>query len=227
MAIPRKKAAKKKAAPKATKPAKRPELLSFRAYAKLTNRVVSAVSKGVKEGRIKTTKGKINPAHPHNIYEAQQAAERKAAIGPPIKGEHKSVRREPKAPGKHIKPGQNGGLPSPFATKYDAELAKIQAQITSLQIKNEQLRAQLVPRESVTRLFSQIYNVESTELLSLGDRIGPEISAICGVEDQHIIVNVGIAIRKEVERALDHIDRLIRQFIDGMETGSEDVDADE
>jgi hypothetical protein len=100
-----------------------------------------------------------------------------------------------------------------FGSRQQADIAKIQAQVMQLTLKNERMRAELINREEAKRVYSEIYNVQQTELLSLGDRLGPEIAAMTGNDKADIMLAIGQLIRSEIAKALDHVYLIIEKFV--------------
>jgi hypothetical protein len=103
-----------------------------------------------------------------------------------------------------------------FASKQDADIARIREQIISLQLKNEQQRFQLVPRDDVRRVFNEVYSIEATEFRALGDRVSPAIASIAAIERPELVMQISALISKEVNHALEHIDVLIKKFLDSL-----------
>jgi hypothetical protein len=111
------------------------------------------------------------------------------------------------------KPAIAATLPVNFGSRQQADIAKIQAQVMQLTLKNERMRAELVNREEAKRVYSEIYNVQQTELLSLGDRLGPEIAAMTGIDKPDTTLAIGQLIRSEISKALDHVYLIIEKFV--------------
>jgi hypothetical protein len=186
----------------------------------------TAVIKWISTGALKVTADdKIDAHDPAYIYCREQAAARKAGRMPTTLPPDVPVPSAEISQSKRAKAGPPSPRQLVFDSKQDADIAKIREQITALQLKNEQLRDELVPRDTVKRVFSEIYSVESTELMSLGDRISPEIAAMAAVEKPETVIAIGQLIKSEVSRSLTHVDGLIDRFLASLDSATDDVDA--
>ena len=83
----------------------------------------------------------------------------------------------------------------------------------------------LISRELASRVFRKIYTIDSTEWRGLGPRVAPDIMAICKIEDPTKEVEISDLIERQVFRTLSHVQRVINEFLENVE--SEDRAADE
>jgi len=177
-----------------------------------------AVIRWIKEGKVDVVadRDRIDRFSADYLYCKQKAKAKKESVGPTAPRPHKAKSSAPKPQSKRIKPRVEETQRLYFGTKQDADIAKIREQIMSLQLKNESLRNELVPRDTVKRVFNELYSVESTEMLSIGDRLSPEIAAMGGIDKPEIVIAIGQLIRNEVARSLDHIDTIFDRFLSGI-----------
>lgn len=97
--------------------------------------------------------------------------------------------------------------------KNKADLLKVIEYTRGLQIKNETARSQLISRDIVKRFFGELYTIETTELLTLGEKLAPEIAALFGLDDNGAILEVGKYIQKELSKTLEHIEDKLDTFL--------------
>lgn len=103
--------------------------------------------------------------------------------------------------------------------RNDLERYKIITDIETKQVKNEKFRDKLVSRELVQRVFAKLYSVDSNEFKNLGMNLSPEIAAITGNDSPETTIKINEAIDKECYSILDHIKRIIDDFLE--EIGAE------
>ena len=87
--------------------------------------------------------------------------------------------------------------------KADYQIAKLVAQTKSLEIQNDTKLKKLVLREFVDQVIGRIASVMSSHLLTMGDRVSPEIAASCGRHDPEAKVAVKTIIDKDVSRSIE------------------------
>lgn len=213
---------------------KKIEYLTNNAFAVRLGISRAAVGVAVKDGRIiKTSKG-INPNDPSNLYYAQNALKNKAIQK--NGNSRKKLKKSTKAPKKPKKQPKKKGEKElqevvgkalaknpnmdvdldeleqsierlPF--KAQADIKKIIEQVRMLILKREEKRRELIPRDIVRRLFSEVYSIEGTEMKTLGTKIAPDIAAACGVDDPEKIIQIDERIEKEVYKIMSHVKRKI------------------
>ena len=83
----------------------------------------------------------------------------------------------------------------------------------------------LISRALASRVFRKIYTIDSTEWRGLGPRIAPDIMAACKIEDPTKEVEISDLVERQVFRTLDHVKRVINEFLEEVE--SEDRASDE
>jgi hypothetical protein len=199
------------------KPSKkaRPTLVSRYQFAEDCGVTKAAIVKAIRSGTVTLTGDRIDPAHPSNIYYRQNCNPRQRCAGPatvnPDVSPSGGREAQRKGPPKNDFFSGGGDLP----LKAKADILKIKAQITALQLKNQQTRNELISFDLDHRVFSMWHSIESTELLSLGDRIAPEVldAARVTVDDRMATITIGQMITSEVIRSLEHIQKLIENFI--------------
>lgn len=69
------------------------------------------------------------------------------------------------------------GLPSTGETKK-LQNEKLEEQIEDLKIKNQQKRADLIPKKLVVTVFNRIYSIDENQLKPIGVNVMPKISSV-------------------------------------------------
>lgn len=218
-----------------------PEYFSNIKYANLVGISRVAIGKAVNQGRIiKTPKG-IDPNNPINKYYVQVALE-KQALGrpkPPKKVVKKKKKRvavvnggKPEEKKKIAKAVENHISENPeydidlddlemsvlgLPPKAKADLKKIIEQVKLLELRREEKRKQLIPRDLVRNILSKMYIIENNEFKPLGTRVAPDIAAICEVDDPAKILLIDERIEAEVYKILEHMKIEINRFLKKQE----------
>lgn len=199
--------------------------LSQSKYAELCGITRQAVSLAVKEGRVCLAKNqKVDPDHPTNRYFRHAARNRLEREPAPVPAELPPAGPKGKQRKRNGKKNQNGltksvlkqlDLPETGAGmfKNQVDVAKGVEQTRALQIKNEEMRNKLISRDLVKRYFSELYTIETTELLNLGERLSPELASIFGVDEPAIILDASKYIQRELSKTLEHIEITINKFL--------------
>lgn len=94
-----------------------------------------------------------------------------------------------------------------------AEKLKTISQIRQLQVKTKKDRQELISRKLISKIFAKLYMVDVNEWRTLGAHLAPEIAAIAGIDDDETIIKVGEAIEKEVFIVLQHVKRIVNDFL--------------
>jgi len=200
---------------------------SVAGWAKLCGITRQAVYAAIKEGRVvKTTRG-IDAGHPTNRYHFENAGSRgpeserdrtPPAVTPsqPVGPKPKQQARKKSKPSASETESEATQLDlddlnvtlNTLSDKTQIDAKKKLEEIQQIQIKNQEARGKLIDRDFVRRWFSDWFNIETTELLTLAEKLAPEIAALLGVDDKSAITDVGTYIQKEISRVLDHIENL-------------------
>jgi len=194
-----------------------------------------AVIRWLKEGKVKIVadRDRIDRFSADYLYCKQKAQAKKMPAGPSMPSTPTAQKSyKPKPSG--LKPQTNRGSPSPatmqqmiFGSKQDADIAKLREQIIQLQMKNDQARDKLISRELIEKVFSEFYSIESTEMLSLGDKISSEIAALARVEQPEIVIEISQLIRESIAKALEHISIVMNRFTRGLHIDNGEDDGSE
>jgi hypothetical protein len=108
-----------------------------------------------------------------------------------------------------------------FIDRATADRLKVIEQARTLEIKRLKERGKLVDREHVSRIFNMLYKIDTGELRPLGDKLAPEVAAICGISgDSEIERKISSYIEDEIYKTLEHIKRRIND-------GLADIEAEE
>lgn len=85
----------------------------------------------------------------------------------------------------------------------------------------------LISRELVARVFRKIYTIDSTEWRGLGPRIAPDIMSACKIEDPTKEVEISDLVERQVFRTLSHVQRVINEFLEAVESEERVTDEQE
>ncbi len=102
-------------------------------------------------------------------------------------------------------------------SQNSVEKLKTITQIRQLQVKTKKERQELISRKLISKVFAKLYMIDVNELRTLGANLAPEIAAIAAIDDDEIIIKVGEAIEKEVFTVLQHVKRIINDFLKTIE----------
>jgi hypothetical protein len=184
------------------------------------------------------TSGRVDPAHPTNRYfqdstdgrrisrAAPPAAPEPQAVadGPPPpapdapagpKGKRRRVNGKKAQPRRPATPSGQLELPTvpDAAYKNQVDVAKRTEETIALRMKNQKERGELIARETVKGYFGELQQIETTELLTLGEKLSPEIAALFGIDDPAAVLDVGKFIQKELSTTIEHIETKMRKFL--------------
>jgi hypothetical protein len=107
-------------------------------------------------------------------------------------------------------------------TQANVNALKAMEQIEQIRLKTQKERQQLVERELIKRVFSKIYTIEVNELRIIGDTLAPEIASYFNSDDSEAILKTNQRIESEVYKALNHIKRLIADYLKSVGSFFED-----
>ena len=182
------------------------------AFARLLGITAGAVQSAVKSGNISLTRDKmVNTQHPKNIRYAQECRARKEKLAKGQNEEKKkaensgwvksdTIQQKANASGNEasegelVDPGEN--------LKADYQIAKLQAQTRSLEIKNAVALHMLLDRKFVDAAIGRIASVIANHMLTMGDRISADCAAACGALTPENKIAVKQLIDKDTTRSI-------------------------
>ena len=190
-------------------------MVSYRELAAHGNVSISAVQYAEKKGHLTRIDGKFALEHPSTIAQLERwntTPKRGPRQYPP--GEYNAKDNTPKTQSNGGQPVHSIEQPQLYGDRNALEIAKLRAQLEAMKMKNEKERGDLVKGDVCDAILRSIFNIESTELLTLGSRLAPELSAIFEVNDPAKAIKASGLIDAEVQTALDHIKAVILRFLD-------------
>ena len=95
----------------------------------------------------------------------------------------------------------------------DLRVLKEREAIREKQLKNREMRGELVDRKNVSFVFNKLWSIDSSQLTTLGSKLSPEIASICKVDDSKIIAKIRETIDKEIYKTLGHCKRLLTECL--------------
>lgn len=107
-------------------------------------------------------------------------------------------------------------------TETNIKALKVIEQIEQIRLRTQKERQLLVERDLVKRVFSKIYTIEVNELRIIGDTLAPEIASYFNSDDSEAILKTNQRIEKEIYKALNHIKRLISDYLKSVGSFFED-----
>lgn len=170
-----------------------------------------AIWKAVKKGTLIETNGKIDENSPQaQAYLNPQLNPRgKPFEGPSVAPPAQQAQRQP-----------DPDAPPPFRSKAELEIHRLQQQIVSLKLRNQEALGHLIPREKVERLIFQPISTAHQRILTDGAKsiaayVHPMVLGGSTVED------VEAYIRKQISGFIRAAKRQMTKVIqDGDDTGA-------
>jgi hypothetical protein len=98
-------------------------------------------------------------------------------------------------------------------TKYDVEKIKLFEQIKQIQLKTKKARNELIDRALVQKVFAKIYTIDVSELRPIGNKLAPEIAAICKINNAKTIIKINEKIEREIFKSLQHVKKQVNIFL--------------
>jgi hypothetical protein len=188
------------------------------------------IFKKVKAGILIKSERGIDPDLPTNREYEERCKMRLSAASEPKEVE-KPAKKKPKSKSKPKNGNGNGSLDSnsngngqlnlELVDRNEAERLKIIEQVLNYQIKTQKDRQELVERALVKRVWSKLYAVDTAELHPLGEKIGADLAAFFGHDDSEAKLKSKQLIDKHVFNALQHIKRLMDDFLKSV--GEEEI----
>jgi len=188
-----------------------------------------SVSGAIAKGRvIRERDGSINPARKENAAylttskRQRRQAHRPSGGKPGAKPSQRVVRsggsRKPR--GKKLAEVPEGGGPLTLEgeTYSMAELRKIVAQADKEEQQNAIRRGELVERTDVHRIFARMYQVHTSQLKTLADKLGPDIAAAFKLTDADT-PRVQELMGLEIRRSLAQIKTEMNAYLDAIGDG--------
>lgn len=205
--------------------------LSQAKFAKLCGITKQAVSLAVKEERVHLTAGRVDPRHPTNHHYRNQILARKGVT--PINAPEKLPPAGPKDRRRIVSKTDTTGSSAGLTRKqldiegldpegedkiygHQIDAAKKLAQAQSYQIKNNRERGVLIDRELVKQFLGKLYSIESSELGTLGEKLGPALAGLLGIDDAGLVLEVGKTINLEISKTIDHIELEMGRYLKGL-----------
>jgi hypothetical protein len=212
-------------------------------FARLVGVSKAAISKAIKGGRvIKDPSHGIDIDHPANVDYRNSQHDSRTRRKDSARKPKKPKKAKPKP--KKLPPASDKAMPveeveyyrepehealletydlngNAFIDRATADRLKVIEQARTLEIKRLKERGKLVDREHVSRIFNMLYKIDTGELRPLGDKLAPEVAAICGISgDSEIERKISSYIEDEIYKTLEHIKRRIND-------GLADIEAEE
>jgi hypothetical protein len=186
------------------------------------------IFKKVKAGILIKSERGIDPDLPTNREYEERCKMRLSAASEP-KEVQQPAKKKPKPKSKSKNGNGNGSLDSnsngngqlnlELVDRNEAERLKIIEQVLNYQIKTQKDRQELVERALVKRVFAKLYAVDTAELHPLGEKIGADLAAFFGHDDSEAKLKSKQLIDKHVFNALQHIKRLMDDFLKSVGEG--------
>lgn len=206
-------------------------LLSRVEFAQLCGITPQAIHGAIKKERVHLTRGRVDPEHPTNRHYREQTRNRSSSSGagggteaagrpragpkPPGAGRSKARSRNGLSEFVSSQIGRDETGDPDTAASYQnrVNVAKGLEQMKALKLKNERERNELISRELVRRVFAELYTIETSEFLTMAEKLSPEIASLFGIDDSLQILEVGKLIQREISTTLEHIEVTVDNFL--------------
>ncbi len=109
--------------------------------------------------------------------------------------------------------------------KFDVDKLKVIEAIDSARLKNDQLRKTLIDRKLVSVVLGRIHTVDVQEFLAIPIRFAPVAAGLCGKSDEETIHALEKRLSSELYKCLNHVQRIIENFLDELEEDSNEPEA--
>lgn len=193
--------------------------LTKAAYARCAGVSRAAIQQAVNEGRLVLgNTGKLDVKQPTN---AEYLADKR-------KGQTAKQDPKPKKTKTCAKPAKQtpeptidvSDLPQDLETLSHASANKLKTieQIRQYQVKTDEMRKKLVPRETVRSVFSKLHMVDVNQWRTLGPSVAPDIAALIGADDDETILEISNLIEVEVFKILGQCKRLLNDYLENVKS---------
>ena len=184
------------------------ELVTQSHIAKLAGVSRQAVSQLVAKGLLKTHGKKVDLSDPGTVAYIQNAKNSSSRM----LAKHSSpASRQYQAPLEDLP--DLSSIPLASLSLVDANRLKTLEQIRQYQTKTDELRKNLVPRETVRSVFSKLHMIDVNQWRTLGPSLAPVIAALVGVDDDAMIMRISTEIEAEVFKILEQCKRLQNDYL--------------
>lgn len=112
--------------------------------------------------------------------------------------------------------------PNKLFNIIELRILKEREAIREKQLKNREMRGELVDRKNVSFVFNKLWSIDSSQLTTLGSKLSPEIASICSVDDPIIITKIRTKIDDEIYKTLGHCKRLLMECLG--KTGADNLE---
>ncbi len=190
---------------------------------------VPAVSQATKRGRaVRNSEGQYDLADPVNSdYAKNSRRQRRSAIRKKAGERDHPIDASgapPAARGKTSRRSRR--VEDPDETEGESfNEAERRDKVAAANLKEQKLeitRGELLPRSQVKLVLSKIYAVHRAQFKTLGERIGPDLTATLGLEDSKVLI-VQSVVDEDVGAILEQIKSEILAYLESIGDG-EDLD---
>ena len=114
------------------------------------------------------------------------------------------------------------GLDLTSLDKVEVDKLKVIEAIDSARLKNDQLRRTLIDRKLVSVVLGKIHTVDVQEFLAIPIRFAPVAAGLCGRDDEETIHKLESRLNAELYKCLNHVKRIIDDFLTDLETATDE-----
>lgn len=105
--------------------------------------------------------------------------------------------------------------------KYEVDKIKSYYQIQKIKVDTGKARKELVSRKIIRTVFSKLYEIDLNQFLTLKDKLMPDISAIAGVNDEELKLQIGERMDEELWKVLDTRKYEMNKYL--LKVGEEEI----
>ena len=173
-------------------------------FARRAGMTKQAVNAAVKRGAIKLTRDKkIDLDNPMNrLYLEESRAGRSVKHTPVSQQTDKKL------------PLPDGDQDLSVHDQLTLNQMKTIEDIRSKRVKTDKERGVLIPRETVKRVFSRLYQIYVNQWRTLGMNIAPEIASVIGSDDTKHILKINDIVEREVFKILRQVKKEIKTYVE-------------
>ncbi len=110
-------------------------------------------------------------------------------------------------------PGNNDDDSEDQYDKYKLQCRKIDADIKRVNVITKEKEQGLIDRDFVSHVFRKLHAIDSRELLQLPAKTAPDITAILGVDDPTIQIQIEQLLEKEIYQLIDRCKKELNTFL--------------
>ncbi len=188
-------------------------LLTKQAFADSVGVTRQAVLYAIKQGHVRLKDGRINADDPINKRYKADAIARKKKTEKGRQEEKKKIAKN--ADTNSVRSYANSdSFPEdvdPDTIKADYQIEKLKAQTSKINLDIAKTTGEVVLRDLVDRLMGRLGTTIASYLLTMGDRVTPELTAVTETIDPERVLQIKTIIDKDITKSLNAVKATIKK----------------